>query len=252
MTLSDRATRMAKVLAGFLVIWVVLDRSAAFLGSFRGESGLIVCGLVLVVATGVERVLFGAKPIEALRALGLRLATERSVIATLVLSAVLLGFFPLYAFVTGVEVSVRADWYWLLPGLFAQGGVAEETLFRGYLFRHMREGRSFRRAAILAAIPFVAVHLLLFATLDLAVAAASLALSVSISFPLAWLFERAGNSVWPPAILHFVIQGAIKLVEVPDSAMGGMAMAWIVLSTLAPWLLFVLRPTAGHSEADRR
>ena len=70
----------------------------------------------------------------------------------------------------------------------------------------------------------------------------SLALSVSMSFPLAWLFERAGNSIWPPAILHFVVQGAIKLVDVPDSAVGGMALAWIAIAAVAPWLLFALRP----------
>lgn len=241
MARSERAMRMAKVLVGFLVIWAALDRSAALLGSFRGEFGIIVCVLVLAVAIGVEILFFGAKPAEALRALGLRAAPRRSVIATLALSAMLLSFFPLYAGIAGVPLHIRDDWYWLLPGLFAQAGIAEETLFRGYLFRHMREGRSFWRAGVLAAIPFVAVHLLLFATLDPAVAAASLALSVSMSFPLAWLFERAGNSVWPPAILHFVVQGAIKLVEVPDSAMSGMAMVWIALAAVAPWLVFALR-----------
>jgi hypothetical protein len=79
------------------------------------------------------------------------------------------------------------------------------------------------------------------------VAAASLALSVSISFPLAWLFERAGNSVWPAAILHFVIQGAIKLVEIPVSAMGGMAMGWIALAAVGPWTLFMLRRRVGEA-----
>lgn len=236
---------MVRILAGFLVIWIVLDRSAALLGSYRGEFGIVVCGLVLAAAVGVERLCFGRSPLAALRALGLRRAAARSVIATLALSVVLLGFFPLYGYLAGVPLRIRADWYWLVPGLFAQGGIAEEALFRGYLFRHMREGRSFWRAASLAAIPFMAVHLVLFATLEFPVAAASLALSVSVGFPLAWLFERAGNSVWPPAILHFVVQGAIKLVEVPDGAMGGLALWWIVLAALAPWVLFVLRPYRG-------
>jgi len=249
-TRLDRAPQMVKILAGFLVIWLVLDRSAAVLGSYRGEFGIVVCGLVLAAAIAVELVLFGITPIAAIRALGLRKAAVRSVIATLVLSGLLLCFFPLYAFLAGVPLGIRADWYWLLPGLFAQGGLAEEALFRGYLFRHLREGRTFWLATSLAAIPFVAVHLLLFATLDFAIAAASLALSVAVGFPLAWLFERAGNSVWPPAILHFVVQGAIKLVHVPDSAMDGMAVGWIVLATLAPWLLFLLRP--GRGEPDEK
>src|SRR5262245_38892897 len=116
---------MTKVLVGFFVIWVVLDRSAALLGSFRGEAGVLVCLLVMLVATGVEFALFGMQPLGALLALGLRLATRRSMMATLALSALLLSFFPLYAGLAGVEVGIRDDWYWLLPGLFAQGGIAE-------------------------------------------------------------------------------------------------------------------------------
>jgi len=166
----------------------------------------------------------------------------------------MLGFFPLYAAATGTPMTIRGDWYWLLPGLFAQGGVAEETVFRGYLFRHMRSGRSFWRAALVAAVPFATVHLLLFVTLEPAVAAASLALAVLIAFPLSWLFERSGNSVWPPALIHFVVQGAIKLVEVPDDGMATMAVLWIALSAVAPWALFpVLRPDARQlgREEDR-
>jgi membrane protease YdiL (CAAX protease family) len=236
-----------KVLVGFLVIWLVLDRSAAVLGSYRGEFGVVVCCLVLVVTVVVERLFFGLRPAAALRAIGLNRPQARSMLATLGLCVLLLSFFPIYAILAGVPLRIRGDWYWLVPGLFAQAGIAEETVFRGYLFRHLREGRSFWRAAGVAALPFVAVHLLLFATLDLEVAVASVALAVSMSFPLAWLFEQSGNSVWPPAILHAIVQGAIKLVDVPDGAVGGMAMAWIVLAALAPWTMLALRPRADRS-----
>jgi membrane protease YdiL (CAAX protease family) len=244
MVLSGRASVLVKTLVGFLILWIVLDRSAALLGSYRGEFGIVVCCLVLGAAVTVEGAFFGLKPAAALRMIGLRRANAGSMLATLGLCVLLLAFLPLYAILADVPLRFRADWYWLVPGLFAQGGIAEETVFRGYLFHHLREGRSFWRAASLAALPFVAVHLLLFATLDLELAAASLALAVSMSFPLAWLFERAGNSVWPTAILHAIVQGTIKLIEVPEGAMGGMAMAWIVLAALAPWTMLALRPRA--------
>jgi membrane protease YdiL (CAAX protease family) len=38
-------------------------------------------------------------------------------------------------------------WTLLVGGLFAQAGIAEEVLFRVYLFRHIREGRAFWPAA---------------------------------------------------------------------------------------------------------
>jgi membrane protease YdiL (CAAX protease family) len=68
-------------------------------------------------------------------------------------------FFPLFARATATPLAARDGWPLLLPGLFAQGGIAEECLFRGYLFGHLRRERSFWRAAWLSVPPFVAVHL---------------------------------------------------------------------------------------------
>ena len=111
MALSASATRMVKILVGFILVWIVLDRSAVLLRSYRGEAGIIVCILVLAVAVTVEWLLFGLKPVEALRALGFRAATRGSMIASLALSALLLCYFPLYAAVAGVPLGVRSDWY---------------------------------------------------------------------------------------------------------------------------------------------
>jgi membrane protease YdiL (CAAX protease family) len=152
---------------------------------------------------------------------------------------VLPGVFP----GDGCRDRLRPDWL-LLASLFAQGGIAEELVFRGFLFRHARKGKSFRSAALLSSIPFVAVHLLLFLDMDFAIALAALLVAISISFPLAWLFERSGNSIWPCALVHFVVQGSIKLVEAPGEQFLAMATLWMLLSATAPWLFFVvLRPT---------
>lgn len=228
-------------IAGFFVLWLVLDRSAAWLGSLSGEGGLIVCALVLAVAILLERLLFAQRPLAALRDLGLVAPAAPGLVAALVLSAALLAFYPVWAALTGTPLTLRDGWVAMLPGLFAQGGVAEETVFRGYLFRHFRTGRTFWRAALVSAVPFVAVHLLLFATLAPAIAAASVVLAVSISFPLAWLFERGGNTVWAPAVVHFVVQGSIKVVETAD-AFAPLVAAWIVLAAVLPWAVFLMRP----------
>ena len=70
----------------------------------------------------------------------------------------------------------------------------------------------------------------------------ALLLAVSLSFPLAWLFECGGNSVWLPAIVHAVVQASIKLVVVEEAAFQTMAIGWMAISAIAPWLLFALRP----------
>ena len=89
------------------------------------------------------------------------------------IGAVMLLFFPLFARATEPRSRLRDGWPLLVPGLFAQGGIAEECLFRGYLFGHLRRERSFWRAAWLSVPPFVAVHLLLFTYMPSPIAAAA-------------------------------------------------------------------------------
>lgn len=222
---------------GFLLLWAVMDRVAAATDSTLGEGGLWVLLAVLVTALLLEYVISGRAPIAALSSIGVRWPDRRATLVTLGLAAALLAFYPIFAAATGASLSITAGAGLLALGIFAQGGLAEELVFRGFLFRRLREGRTFWRAASLAAIPFVAVHSLLFLTLDPAIAAISILVALSMSFPLSFLFERGGNSVWLPALLHAVVQGSIKLVDAGDDTQL-MAMAWMCLAITVPWLVF--------------
>jgi membrane protease YdiL (CAAX protease family) len=188
----------------------------------------------------VERLLTGAGPAQALRRLGLGLPRWSGCFAALVVSLLLILVIPGYAAMTGSSFRMYPGWMSLLPGLFAQAGIAEETLFRGYLFRHVRAGRPFWTAALLAGAPFVLVHLLLFLTLPWQVAAASVLLAWVMTFPLSYLFELGGNTIWAPAFLHFVVQGAVKLA-VPASADQYFPLVWITASAIVPFLVFLVR-----------
>ena len=85
---------------------------------------------------------------------------------------------PLAAWWAGTAVSVVPQAERQLFGLFVQAGLGhEEALFRGYLFNHLRRGRSFWGAAWLSMVPFAVVHLWLFVTMPAPVAAAALLLS---------------------------------------------------------------------------
>jgi membrane protease YdiL (CAAX protease family) len=235
-----------------VVLWIVLDRSAALLGSTRGEWGLIVCALVVVCAIAMEGVLSGRAPRAALLALGLRMPRLRALGWTLALCAALLAFFPLFSAVTGSPLALRADAAILAAGMFAQGGIAEETVFRGFLFRRLREQRTFWRAAIASAVPFVAVHLPLLGSLGITVGLASIVVAVSLSFPLAWLFDRSGASIWPSSIVHAVVQASIKLVDAGDAFMP-LALAWMGLTAIAPWaFFFLLRDEPGATSTGAR
>jgi membrane protease YdiL (CAAX protease family) len=132
-----------------------------------------------------------------------------------------------------------------LPGLFAQAGIAEEVLFRSYLFGQVRVGRTFWRAAALSMLPFVSVHLILFFSMAWPIALASVLLAVAISFPLAYLFELGGKTIWAPALLHFVIQATVKLLLFSHGA-ESFALAWMAASAIVPLLVFTVkaRPSA--------
>ncbi len=187
--------RGTPILLGFFLLWVVLDRSATELGSTMGEGGWIVCALVIVTGVAVEVFVFGRTLRGAIIGLGLRPGRRIVVVWAAAGSAATLLYFPGFSLVTGAPLTLRSDWLALLPGLFLQAGIAEEIIFRGFLFHHLRGAWPFWRAATLSAIPFVAVHLLLFTTMDFAVALASVLLSLALLFPLPWLFEVSRGSI---------------------------------------------------------
>ena len=89
-------------------------------------------------------------------------------------------------------------------------------------------------------VPFVAVHLMLFFSMPWPIALVSTILAVIISFPLAYLFELGGATIWAPAILHFVIQATVKILVFPEGA-EAFALAWMAASATIPLLVFAVK-----------
>ena len=134
-----------------------------------------------------------------------------------------------------------------MPGLFAEHGLAEETLFRGFTFHHLRAGRSFWRRPTLSLVPFAAIHVLLLAFLAPALALTSVIVAVAFAFPAARLFESGRNTIWAPALIHFFAH-LIKLIE-PAEITVPLQLAWSGAVLAVPYLAFVgLRPAAPAGE----
>jgi membrane protease YdiL (CAAX protease family) len=228
------------VVAGVVLVFALFHWSASALGSDRGQSGLLIGALVVLALLVVEAVLFGQGLRPAARALGFGRPRPAGILAAAAVSVLLLSVVVLYGRWAGVGASLSPGWLTLVPGLFAQAGIAEETLFRGYLFRHLREGRSFWSAAGLSTIPFVAVHLLLFFSMPWPVATAAVLLSAVLTVPLAHLFELGGSTIWAPALLHFVIQGALKVAVVPDHGSVPFPLIWMAASGTLPMLVLMV------------
>jgi membrane protease YdiL (CAAX protease family) len=162
---TNSSAQWVRLLLGLTLVFVLFQWSADVLQSDRGQAGLIVGTLIVSATLVVERILFGQRVLAAARALGLGRPRARGLLASAGTCLLLLLLVPLFVQSTGTSIDFFPGWITLVPGLFAQAGIAEETLFRGYLFRHVRSGRSFWRAAGLSTLPFVSVHLLLFASM---------------------------------------------------------------------------------------
>jgi membrane protease YdiL (CAAX protease family) len=232
---------LGKIFAGFLCIWFVLDRTAQLTQSTLGERGILISIVVIATTFGVEKLIFKQTVLDALRSLGLGSPNLRAMLIALFIGVILLAFYPAFSLVTGAKLTLHDRWIGMSLGLFAQAGVAEEVLFRGYLFGHLRRGRTFWHAALLSLLPFVAVHSLLFFSLDWAIALVSMLLALAVTFPFCYLYDLNRRTIWASALLHWIMQGAIKLVIIPDGFSLPIALGWMAVCATIPYVVFIFR-----------
>ena len=167
-----------------------------FLESDRGQRGILICVLVVAATAAADRFLLRQQRGTAVRHLGLGRPHVQGIVVAGGVTFLLLMVAFLFVRARELSPAFYPGWISLLPGLFAQGGIAEEVLFRGDLFGHIRVGRTFWRAAVLSMLPFVAVHLVLFFSMPWPIALASVLLAVVISFQDTWGVRLRSTCVW--------------------------------------------------------
>jgi len=171
--------------------------------------------------------LFRRRPLAALRDLGLTRPRAGGVVLAGLFALPLAAYFPALAVATGSPLALQPHWPWLLLGVALNNGLAEETMMRGFVFRHLREGRTFWRAAALSTAYFAAYHVPLVFTQGPAIGTAAIVLAVPTGFVTALLYERGGNTVWAPVLMHVANNGLVMLVvpPVPWAPLGYMALS---------------------------
>jgi membrane protease YdiL (CAAX protease family) len=230
-------TAWARFLAGFAVLYGVLAVTGAAVET--GRWGLLVLAVVLGSAAVVERVLHGAAMLGAPRRLGLGNPGWRSPVLALGIAALIVLVHPLSAAVTGAPGALRADWPWLLVGTFAFHGVAEELVWRGYAFRRLREGRSFRSAVWLTMPLIAATHLPIVVDLGLAIGLGAMLVAAVTALPLSHLYEGGRNTLWAPAIVHTSID-SFTLVVLPSAATTTFSLLLVAMSVVVPLLVLAV------------
>jgi membrane protease YdiL (CAAX protease family) len=91
-------------------------------------------------------------------------------------------------------------------------GFAEELVWRGFLFGHLRQSATFG-GAVVRSMPLLALtHVPILLMSGVLVGALAVLTAIATCLPLAYLWERGGRTVWAPALLHGLI-GTWQLFE---------------------------------------
>jgi membrane protease YdiL (CAAX protease family) len=146
------------------------------------------------------------------RARGAARPRGRALAVAALVSLAIVGGQLLAAAAIGAPLRLPADWPAVLIGVLLFHGLAEELVWRGFAFAHLRQGRTFRRAVLLS-MPLIALtHLPVVVGSGVAVGAAAILVAAVTCLPLAHLWERGGRTLWAPALVHAAVD-AFKLFE---------------------------------------
>ncbi len=199
----------------------------------------LTSGVVLLTLLWLYNRSFGGTFHTAIRGIGLRKTRVKNLAPGVFISALLLLFFPVLGWFLHTPIQMADAGLLNLAGLFLTGGLMEEAVFRGFLFANLRRRGSFRRAALESMICFSLAHLLLFLYLDWPIALLSTILATGISIPLAYLYEKAGNTIWGVALVHASIRTIGLVFTTTEQQYQALALAWMGVCLLVPWLVLL-------------
>jgi membrane protease YdiL (CAAX protease family) len=194
----------------FLVAWLVLDRLVtAPPTTFSSLIALLAATTVLV---GAERFISGSSWHEIVSRIGVVRPAVRAVVAATLVGGAVVATFVIGAAAFGIDLDLRSNWPAVLIGALLFHGVAEEMVWRGYVYGHFRRTATFKRA-VLRSMPLIALtHVPIIAGEGLGVGALAVLTASVTCLPLANLYDRGGRTIWAPAIVHGSI-GTWQLFE---------------------------------------
>jgi membrane protease YdiL (CAAX protease family) len=252
-TSSRRA--IPSILIGCAMMFVILELGVTALAALLDQTwaALIVTTIMVFVAVLFERQAFKHDMAQGLRAIGYGRPNPRAILVAVIIGFIMLAFFPIFSWVTGAQITLKANWLWILIGAIALNGIGEETLFRGYVFGGLRReaGLSFRRAGFISMAIFAAVHLLLFVGNPFFVGFLGTLIAVSAAFPMAFLFERGNNTIWAPVVLH-VATHMIRLVDISEPQYLTAVSTWLLLQIGMVFLVYLFLNNLLKSQNEER
>ena len=207
---TSSSTRQFMVFgATFLSAWWLLDMFVTSVPS-PGAAASALVAVAIVLALGQRAAGTGWAQVPA--ALGLRRPAGRAAVLAGLVGGIYLTVLLLGANGLGVTLEVRENWPAVLVGVLLFHGLAEELVWRGYVFARLRDHGSFV-AAVWWSVPLIALtHTPIVATDGWLVGGLATLTAAITCWPLAYLWEQGGHTMWAPALLHGVI-GSWQMFE---------------------------------------
>lgn len=239
--LSSSQKALLQVFGGFTLIFITIDRVAAFFGPDALTTGFWAAAIIAVVlAIVLELFVFKHQLVAAIRFLGFERPHKRTLLVTALVCGLTLLYFPIFSSLTGASVSIPDNWLWKLSGIVAMHGIAEEVLFRGFVFHHLRAGRTFHQATLLSMLIFAVAHVYLFTYMPAPLALFATFLALASTYPFAYLFEQGNNTVWAPALFHTGVH-AVSFFVISESHVMLAGMVWMSVWIIAALLVYAFR-----------
>jgi membrane protease YdiL (CAAX protease family) len=233
--ISRPTTNRLLFLGTFLVAWLMLDRLVTSpLNVLSATAALIAAASVLVIGQRAMGVALRDVP----RSLGLGRPVMRAVVVAGIVGSAFFLCLLLGARAVGVTLELRENWPAVLLASLIFHGLAEELVWRGFVFGHFRRTTTFWRA-VAKSVPLIALtHVPIVVSNGLAVGLLATFTAAVTCLPFAYLWERGGGTVWAPALLHGLI-GTWQLFErtYPDS----FSMVVLTASIVVPMAVFLFR-----------
>jgi membrane protease YdiL (CAAX protease family) len=222
-----------RILIGFTLLWGVLAGISEI--DATGRWGLAIFAAVAAAAVIVEVIVFKTSVRAAVRHLGLGRPNPRAVAVAAAVSVLILLVYPLTTAVTGADIQLVANWPWILLGVFAFHGLAEEIVWRGFAFRRLSVGRPFRTAVLLTMPLIAAAHIPIVVNNGVVVAIGAMLVAAVTSIPFSYLYVTGRCTVWAPALVHTAID-SFKIMVIPGDAVTTFLMLLIAVSIVVPLL----------------